>query len=634
MSSVRITIGQHEHEKPTGIKPAELLEHHSDPKKVIAAIFNGKPIDLSRPINESGELRFLTFDEDEGKQVFWHSTSHILAQAIKRLYPQAKPTLGPPIDEGFYYDFDNLSITEEDLTKIEKEMQKVVGANFECQRKEYSGKEDAAKDFPGNEYKQEIISQSKEHLSAYSQGEYLDLCRGPHIPSTKYPQAIKLHKLAGAYWRGDSNNKMLTRIYGISFPSKEQLKEWEQWKAEAERRDHRKIGRELDLFGFEEISPGSAFFYPKGTIIYNELLSFLRTEYHHRGYDEVITPTLYEKSLWEKSGHWGHYKENMFLIQEGEQWYAPKPMNCPSHCVIFNRKLWSYRELPIRIADFAPLHRNELRGALGGLTRVRRFSQDDAHIFCTQEQIKTEITSLIDFARYVYQDLFHMEFAHVYLSTRPEQFLGEIETWNSAEKALAEALEEAGVKFTINAGDGAFYGPKIDFQIKDAIGRLWQTATIQLDYQMPQRFGCEYVGEDGQKHPAVMIHRAILGSLERFIAVLIEHFAGRFPVWLAPEQVAVVPISTEQHEAAANLHAELQAAGLRSTLEAGNDTLNKRIRDCQLRQIPAILVLGEKEVAADTVALRTLDGKTQYGVPRTAFIERLILAKESRSLTF
>jgi threonyl-tRNA synthetase len=632
---MRIHINGHDHEVHTGIKPHELLAHHvKDSGKPVAALFNGKPVDLSRELHEEGTLQFLTFDDAQGKQVFWHSTSHILAQAIKRLYPEAKPTLGPPIDEGFYYDFDNLAITEEDLKKIEKEMQRVVGQNFPCVRKEYKNKEEAKADYQGNEYKQEIIDQSTEHLSAYSQGDYLDLCRGPHVPSTNFPQAIKLIKLAGAYWRGDSKNKMLTRIYGISFPNAQLLKQWEELRAEAERRDHRKIGRELDLFGFEEVSPGSPFFYAKGAIIYNELLTFIRQEYVKRGYQEVITPLLYEKSLWEQSGHWSHYQENMFIINEDNTQYVPKPMNCPSHCLVYNHLQHSYRELPIRIADFAPLHRNELRGALGGLTRVRKFSQDDAHIFLRHDQIKEEIAKVIDFARYIYNDVMHMPFSEVLLSTRPESFLGEIETWNAAEQALAEAMTEAGIQYKINPGDGAFYGPKIDFQIKDALGRTWQTATIQLDFQLPQRFGCTYIGEDSQKHPAVMIHRALLGSLERFIGVLTEHYAGRFPLWLAPEQVAVLPINEAQTEDARILQEELAGLGIRAVLEGGNETLNKRVRDCQLRQIPAIIVLGEKEVASNTVAIRTLDGKTQYGVDRAVFAERILRAKQERLQNF
>lgn len=632
--TITLTIAGSTHTVKKGTTPQDLLEKHPDAKRVIAATFNGKPVDLSRSLTDDGELRFLSFDDPEGKQVFWHSTSHILAQAIQRLYPAAVPTLGPPIEEGFYYDFDNLTITDTDFRAIEKEMQKIVGANFSCERKEYQDKADAKKDYPDNKYKHEIIDQSTEHLSAYSQGEFIDLCRGPHIPSTKYPQAIKLHKLAGAYWRGKSENQMLTRIYGISFPSKELLKAWEDQKAEAERRDHRKIGKEMDLFGFEEVSPGSPFFYPKGAIIYNELLTFIREEYRSRGYDEVITPTLYEKALWVQSGHWDHYQENLFMIKDGEQTYSPKPMNCPSHCLVFNRTSHSYRDLPVRIADFAPLHRNELRGVLGGLTRVRKFSQDDAHHFCSHEQIEQEILDLITFAKYIYQDIFGMEFAKVHLSTRPESFLGERKTWDEAEASLKAALSTAGIDYAINEGDGAFYGPKIDFQIQDALGRLWQTTTIQLDYQLPQRFGCTYIGEDGAKHPCVMIHRALLGSLERFIGVLTEHFAGRFPLWLAPEQVAIVPITEHQNATAHDLAERLRHEGVRVVVEDGSDTLNKRIRSCQLRRIPAIAVLGEKEVTSDTVALRTLDGNTQYGVNVLDFIDRITKAKRERTLTF
>jgi threonyl-tRNA synthetase len=638
MSSIRIHIAGHDHEVPSGSTGFDLikgaLKEHVEGKKPLAAVWNDKPIDLARPLTEDGKLRILTFDDDEGKQVFWHSTSHILAQAVKRLHPDVLPTLGPPIEEGFYYDFDNLAITEDDLPRIEKEMERIVGENHRCERIEYPGKQEALAEFGANPYKKEIIEQTTEALSAYTQGEFIDLCRGPHLPATRYPQAIKLHRIAGAYWRGDAKNKQLTRIYGISFPNKTGLKEWEELRAEAEKRDHRKIGKELDLFGFDEVSPGSPFFYPKGAVLYNELLAFMRELYQRHEYDEVVTPLLYEKTLWETSGHWQHYQENMFLAQDGAHTYGLKPMNCPSHCVLFNRTIYSYRDLPVRIADFAALHRNEPRGALGGLTRVRKFSQDDAHIFCRADQIEDEISALMKLARHIYEDVFGMPFAKVYLSTRPDEFLGTVEAWEKAEQQLKDALDAAGVAYELNPGDGAFYGPKIDCQIRDALGRYWQTTTIQLDFQMPQRFECTYIGEDSKKHPVVMIHRALLGSLERFIGVLTEHFAGRFPVWLAPEQVAVLPISETQREEARSLTAELKAEGIRAVLEDGNDTLNKRIRDCQLRQIPAVLILGEKEVHADTVALRTLDGKTQYGLARTDFIARMLNAKKTRSLTF
>ncbi len=638
MTTIRVHVAGHDHEVPSGSTSFDLLKNalkeHADIKKVLAAVWNGKTIDLSKKLEENGTISFLTFDDAEGKQVFWHSTSHILAQAIKRIYPDALPTLGPPIEEGFYYDFDNLQVTEADLEKIEKEMQKIVSENFKCERHEYNNKTDALVHFGSNQYKKEIIEGSTEALSGYSQGEFLDLCRGPHVPSTKYPQAIKLTRIAGAYWRGDSKNKQLTRIYGISYPSKDGLKEYETLRAEAEKRDHRRIGKDLDLFGFEEVSPGSPFFYPKGAIIYNELLVWLRELYVKHGYQEVITPLLYEKSLWETSGHWAHYQENMFILKDGEQQYGLKPMNCPSHCLVFNRMGHSYRDLPVRIADFAALHRNEARGALGGLTRVRKFSQDDAHIFCRADQIEDEIASLMMLAKHIYEYVLGMQFAKVVLSTRPEQFLGSIETWNEAEQQLKDALLRAGIAYEINAGDGAFYGPKIDAQIKDALGRYWQTTTVQLDYQLPQRFECAYVGDDSKKHPVVMLHRALLGSLERFIAVITEHFAGRFPLWLAPEQVAVLPITDGQREDAITLVAELKSEGIRAVLEAGADTLNKRIRDCQLRQVPAIIILGDKEVAADTVALRTLDGNTQYGLHRKDFVERVIIAKKTRTLTF
>jgi threonyl-tRNA synthetase len=431
--------------------------------------------------------------------------------------------------------------------------------------------------------------------------------------------------MSGAYWRADANNEQLTRIYGISFPDKKMLKKYLHVREEASKRDHRKLGTRLDLFGLEDVSPGSPFFYPNGTIVYNEFLSFLRTEYKKRGYQEVITPLMYAKELWEQSGHWEHYRDDMFIFDEsGERTYSLKPMNCPSHCLIYNRTQYSYRDLPVRIADFAPLHRNELSGTLSGLTRVRKFSQDDAHIFCTVDQINSEIADLIDFAKYIYQDVVNMEFDHVELSTRPEKFLGEVEDWDKAEAALQDALESEGLDYVINEGDGAFYGPKIDFHIRDALGRTWQTATIQLDFQLPERFKCTYQGEDSRKHTCVMIHRALLGSLERFLAVFIENCAGKLPLWCSPQQVRILPITDEHEEFCSDVAFKLSQQDVRVHIDERNESLSKKIREAQLDYVPYILVVGDKEVEAGSVNVRTRDNEVHGTIAVNDFLKQVV----------
>lgn len=635
---VRIKIDGHEHIREDGTTPAGMLEHHAEPKRVIAALYNGKGVDLNTPLTKDGTLKLLTFEDAEGKQVFWHSTSHILAQAVKRLYPDAVPTLGPPIDEGFYYDFDNLALTDEDLPKLEKEMQRIVGQNYACVRKEYASKDEALADFGNNSYKKEIIEQSDEHLSAYTQGEYVDLCRGPHVPSTRYPQAIRLTHLAGAYWRGESKNKQLTRIYGISFPNKEMLKAWEEQRAEAERRDHRKLGAQLELFAIsEEIGPGLILWLPKGNVIKEELEKWAKETEERWGYQRVTTPIITKEGLFHTSEHLPHYKDSMYAPMqiEGENYYI-KPMNCPFHHMVFKARTRSYRELPLRLAEYGWCHRYEQSGALTGMMRVRGMQMNDAHIYCTKEQAVEEFLNVMRLHEYYYQSLGITKYRMVLALRDPssDKYHGDDAMWQEAEKLTREAMEQSGIPYTVDIGSAAFYGPKMDFEVVSAIGREFTASTNQVDLFMPMKFELKYTGEDGHEHTPVCIHRAPLGTHERFIGFLIEHFAGRFPLWLAPEQAAIVPITEGQHEAARNLHAELRAAGVRAVLEDGSDTLNKRIRNCQLRQIPATLVLGEKEVSADTVALRTLDGKTQYGVPRPALIERILAAKTERTLTF
>ena len=611
-----------------GVSAMEVAKDISEglARECVVAAVNGVLTDLAAPIQEDARLELIKFSDARGKEVFWHSTAHVLAQAVLRLFPDAKPTIGPPIEEGgFYYDFANLSLKQEDVEQLEEEMYSIVQEDYVPERIEHDSFDEVVELYGDNSFKIQIAEEYRESgLSSYKQGEFVDLCKGPHLPRLGMVKALKLTKLAGAYWRGDAANEQLTRIYGISFPDKKQLRKHVEFLEEASKRDHRKIGKRHDLFGFEQVSPGSPFFYPKGTVVYNAFLELIREEYKKRGYDEVITPVMYTKELWEQSGHWEHYREDMFFVKDGEQEYSLKPMNCPSHCLIYNRTQFSYRDLPVRIADFAPLHRNELSGALGGLTRVRKFSQDDAHIFCTPEQIKSEIGALIDFASYLYEDVVDMAFDHVELSTRPEKFLGEKEDWDEAEQALQEALEEHGLDFVINEGDGAFYGPKIDFHIRDAIGRTWQTATIQLDFQLPQRFGCTYLGSDNKKHPVVMIHRALLGSLERFLGVFIENCAGKFPLWCAPQQVRVLPITDDHEEFSRVVASQLQEQDIRVGVDSRNESLSKKVREAQLDYVPYILVVGDAEVDAQAVNVRTRDGEVHGTQPVDSFVKRVV----------
>lgn len=565
---------------------------------------NGKQQDLARPIETDASVEIITFKTPEGVELFRHSTAHLLAHAIQRLYPNAKPTIGPPVDQGFYYDFDDLDITEEDFPRIEEEMKKIVKESFESKRIDYENKEQALAQFKNNPYKVEMIQAMEEGLSAYEQGDFIDLCRGPHIPNTKMIKAFKLTKVAKAYWRADANNKQLTRVYGISFPDKKELNEYLRLLEEAQKRDHRKLGRELMLYTFNEVSPGAPFFHEKGAFIFTTLQTFVRGEYIKRGYDEVITPLVYDKKLFETSGHWEHYQENMFILNVDGSQSGLKPMNCPSHCVMFKETNKSYRDLPVRIADFAPLHRNELKGALSGLTRVRKFSQDDAHIFCREDQIQDEIKGTMDFIKYVLGDVFKMDYT-LELSTKPEKAMGTQEQWDLAEKALEDALNSLGLPFQLNPGDGAFYGPKIDVHVKDALGRSFQLATVQVDFQLPQRFELEYDGEDGRRHRPVMIHRAVLGSIERFMGILVEHFAGKFPLWISPNQTILLPIADRHVDYCYEVAAKLKAAGLRVDIDSRSESTKKKVRDAQLQQYNYMLVVGDQEIEQHSVNVRT-----------------------------
>jgi threonyl-tRNA synthetase len=579
-------------------------------RAAIAARVNGEVWDFHRPLPRECRVEILKEDQPEGLEVIRHSAAHIMAGAVRRLYgPGVKFGYGPPVEDGFYYDMEfpeGVKISEEDLARIEAECRRIIEADYPFERQDLP-KEEVVRRMRelGQPYKVETLEKDIQDPTAsiYTDGDFTDLCEGPHVPSTGRVRALKLTKVTGAYWKGDARNRMLTRIYGTAWHSPKALEEYLRRIEEARKRDHRRLGQELELFMFHDWSPGAVFFLPKGAVIYNELVTFLREEDRKRGFEEVVTPQLYNKALWELSGHWEHYRENMFLLKVDEEDFSLKPMNCPSHVLLFKHRRRSYRELPMRIADFCPLHRNEVKGVLSGMTRVRKFEQDDAHIFCTEEQIGPEIAGQIDFVNYVYRDVFRMPFT-AKLSTRPERFLGSVEVWDRAEAALEKALRDHGVEFSVNKGDGAFYGPKIDFDIKDALGRAWQLATIQLDFQLPLRMGVEYEGADGRRHVPVMIHRAVLGSLERFIAVLIEHYGGEFPLWLAPVQAAVIPVSEKEHEYAREVLGKLRAAGLRAEIDLSGERVSYKIRAHELRKVPYMAVVGPREAQAGTVAVR------------------------------
>merc|ERR1719219_3248422 len=576
----------------------------------VVAKVDGEGWDLDRPLEKSCSLALIKFDDEEGQAVFWHSSAHILGEAMERVYG-AHLCYGPPIDGGFYYDMwsDEQKVTDSDFKPIEDLVKKIVKEKQPFERLEMK-KSDLLEMFKYNEFKVRILNEKvkTETTTVYRCGPLIDLCRGPHVRHTGKIKAMTLTKNSSAYWEGNANAESLQRIYGISFPDSKQLKEWKQFQEEAAKRDHRKLGREQDLFFFHELSPGSCFFQPRGAHIYNKLVDFIRSEYYKRGFQEVVSPNVYNSKLWQTSGHWDHYSENMFQFECEKDKYGLKPMNCPGHCLIFDHGVRSWKELPLRMADFGVLHRNELSGALTGLTRVRRFQQDDAHIFCMPSQIKEEMRGAFDFLKHVYST-----FGFTYnlrLSTRPEKYEGEIETWDHAEKMIEEALNESGLPWKLNPGDGAFYGPKIDITLKDALNRQHQCATIQLDYQLPKKFNLEYVDDKGEKQHPVIIHRAILGSVERMIAVLTENFGGKWPFWLSPRQVMVVPVGPVYNDYAREIVNLMKTGGfcVEADVDNGN-TMNKKVRNAQLAQFNFIFVVGEKEQSNRTVNVRTRDNK-------------------------
>ncbi len=602
-------------------------------KAACAARVNGEVCDLRTVLDADCALEILTFEDPDGKKAFNHTASHILAQAVKRLYPQAKLAIGPAIDDGFYYDIDvEPAFGPEELAKLEAEMHKIVKEAYPIERFELD-KAEAEQLMAEEPYKLELIAEHAEggaKVSFYKQGEFTDLCAGPHLPDTGRVKAVKLTQTTGAYWRGDAENKMLCRVYGVAYPKQSELDAYLTMMEEAKKRDHRKLGKELDLFDIFDEGPGFPAFLPNGMVVRNELEKFWRGLHEKAGYVEVRTPQIMARRLWENSGHWDHYKDNMYTTVIDDEDYCIKPMNCPGGILIYKRKPHSYRDLPIRMGELGVVHRHELSGALHGLMRVRCFTQDDAHIFCTPEQIKSEILGVIKLIDSIYK-VFGFEYM-LELSTRPEDSMGSDEDWEMATNALREALEANGKPYKVNEGDGAFYGPKIDFHLKDCIGRTWQCGTCQLDFQMPERFDMTYVGADGEKHRPVMIHRTAFGSIERFIGILIEQFAGAFPLWLAPVQVKVIPVSERHLEYAGQIRDQLHAAGLRCEVDDRSEKMGYKIREAQMMKIPYMLVVGDKEIENGTVAVRSRAGGDLGVMEPAAFLARAQEEIASRSL--
>ncbi|SEI89827.1 threonine--tRNA ligase [Bacillus thuringiensis] len=595
-------------------------------KKAVAGKVNDGLYDLRRNIEENAEVEIITIDSNEGVEIARHSAAHILAQAVKRLYGDINLGVGPVIENGFYYDMDlPSSVNIEDLRKIEKEMKKIINENIKIERVEVS-REEAAKLFQeiDDSLKLELLEAipSGESVTLYKQGEFVDLCRGPHLPSTGYLKAFQLTHVSGAYWRGDSNNQVLQRIYGVAFSSQKELEEYLHFVEEAAKRNHRKLGSELELFMFSEEAPGMPFYLPKGQIIRNELEAFLREIQKEYNYQEVRTPFMMNQEVWERSGHWGHYKDNMYFSEVDNKSFALKPMNCPGHMLMFKNKLHSYRELPIRMCEFGQVHRHEFSGALNGLLRVRTFCQDDAHLFVTPKQIEDEIKSVMAQIDYVYKT-FGFEY-EVELSTRPEDSMGDDKLWEQAEAALENVLQSLNYKYRLNEGDGAFYGPKIDFHIKDALNRSHQCGTIQLDFQMPEKFDLNYIDENNDKKRPVVIHRAVLGSLDRFLAILIEHFGGAFPAWVAPVQVKVVPVSNAVHEQyCSEVAHKLAKAGVRVEQDARDEKLGYKIREAQMQKVPYFLVIGDKEMESGAVNVRKYGEEKSEVVVLDVFVARI-----------
>lgn len=635
MASVTLPDGsKREYEGPVTVAQVAASIGAGLAKAALAGRVDGKLVDLSHVIDGDAAVAIITARDPEGLEIIRHSTAHLMAQAVKELFPEAQVTIGPAIENGFYYDFSyTRAFTPEDLKAIEARMDELVKKNIPIVREEMP-REEAIDFFKalGEHYKAEIISSipAGEVISLYRQGDFVDLCRGPHVPSTGCLKVHHLMKVAGAYWRGDSKNEMLQRIYGTAWATKDEQKAYLEMLAEAEKRDHRRLGRELDLFHLQDEAPGMVFWHAKGWALWQVIEQFMRRVYQDNGYEEVKAPQLLDRSLWERSGHWAKYRDNMFTTESENRYYALKPMNCPGHIQIFNSKLRSYRDLPLRIGEFGQCHRNESSGSLHGLMRVRGFTQDDGHIFCTEDQILAECEAFTALVQKVYKTFGFTDIAYK-VATRPAMRIGEDAVWDKAEHALMASLDALGIKYEVLVGEGAFYGPKIEYHLKDCIGRSWQCGTVQVDFQMPGRLGAEYVAEDNSRKIPVMLHRAILGSLERWIGMLIEEFAGAFPVWLAPIQCAVTSITDNQGAYAKDVAAKLHAAGLRVQTDLRSEKINYKIRELSLQKLPYILVVGEKEAQTGTVSVRARGGENLGVMSLDAFIERISTENRERT---
>ncbi len=609
---------------------ADLIKEQPNRHTVLGALINGESKDLSAVVQNNDKVTLLKFENPEGQYMFWHTSAHVLAQAILRLYPEAQPTIGPPIEEGFYYDFSNLDFAEGDFEKLEQEIAKILKENYSTNRIEYKNKEEALAVFEKNSFKKELIEEFAENLSAYRQGEFVDLCKGPHIPNLSLIKAFKILKTSGSYWRGDAKNPQLTRIYAISYPDKKLLKNYLFRLQEAQKRDHRILGKRLQLFSFHKEAPGMPLFQPKGIVLWDRIMDFWKS-CHKDTYLEIKTPIMLNRDLWVTSGHWENYRENMYLTNIDEMEYAIKPMNCPGCLLYYNNQQYSYRQLPLRIAELGLVHRHELKGALGGLFRVRAFHQDDAHIFMKQEDIKEEILGVLKLSEKIYS-CFGLDF-HLELSTRPKKSIGTDEQWEVTTQGLRLALEKGAYKFVVNEGDGAFYGPKIDMHIKDALGRTWQCGTIQLDMTLPERFDLGYINQAGDKTRPIMIHRTIMGSIERFTGVLIEHFSGRFPFWMSPSQVKILTVADRHLDFAKKTQEKLLPENWVVEIDDNTESIGKKVRQAQIEQWNYILVIGDKEIESDSFNIRTRKNKQITDLSLQDFIQKLKEEESTRSLT-
>ncbi|MBI3508287.1 MAG: threonine--tRNA ligase [Chlamydiia bacterium] len=622
-------------ELPNASTPKEVAEklHLTAPNQAVTVAINGQLRDFNYPLKEGDEVQFWNFEDPKGQEVFWHTSAHVLAQAILRLWPNAQPTIGPPIENGFYYDFGNLTLSDQDFEKIEAEVEKILAENHKTQRIEFANKQEAREAFVKNTYKCELIDSFDEKggFSAYRQGEFFDLCRGPHMAALNKIKAFKVLKTSGAYWRGDSSRAMLTRVYAISFPDRKQLKEYLHLLEEAKKRDHKVLGQALDLFSFKEEAPGMPFIHPRGLTVWNRLIEFIRT-LKTPDYVEIKTPSIMSKELWERSGHWFHYRENMFLSEVENRQFAIKPMNCPGCMLYYRSAVHSYRELPLRVAEIGHVHRFEASGALNGLFRVRGFHQDDAHLFMRPDQIREEIRRVLELGNQLY-----MTFGLSYrleLSTRPEKSktIGTDEDWQIATDGLKGALDDWGHPYRVNEGDGAFYGPKIDIHIRDALGRHWQCGTVQLDMFLPQRFELEYVDSDGGHKRPVMLHVALFGSIERFFGILVEHFAGKFPLWLSPYQVKILAVADRHVPYAQEIQKKIQKQGILCDIDDSHESVGKKVRNAQLLKANYMLTIGDQEVQNQTVSLRTRDNVVHGEVDISDFLAKVVKEREERAL--